>query len=137
MTAFEILLVEDNPGDIRLLKEALAKSNLSYTLNVISDGIDAMAFLQNIEAYVNAPRPDLILLDLNLPRKNGLEVLDEIKKDNNLASIPILLMSTLDELGMFNVDNHLADGFIRKPSEMSEFDQVIEVIQKFGFNASF
>ena len=79
MNAFEILLVEDNPGDARLMKEALAESNLSYNLSVVSDGVDTIAFLQHLDRYVDAPRQS-ILLDLNLPRKNGLEVLDEIKK---------------------------------------------------------
>ena len=97
MNAFEILLVEDNDGDARLMREILAESTLSYNLSVVSDGVQAIAFLQHLDGYSTAPHPDLILLDLNLPLKNGVEVLDEIKKDTRLQSIPILLLSTLDE----------------------------------------
>lgn len=136
MNAFEILLVEDNPGDARLMKEALAESNLSYNLSVVSDGVDTIAFLQHLDRYVDAPRPDLILLDLNLPRKNGLEVLDEIKKDASLYSIPVLLLSTLEEMGMFNLDDHLADGYVSKPNNLSDFNLVIDAIRKLGFNSS-
>src|SRR5260221_8817941 len=136
MNAFEILLVEDNDGDARLMREILAESTLSYNLSVVSDGVQAIAFLQHLDGYSTAPHPDLILLDLNLPLKNGVEVLDEIKKDARLQSIPILLLSTLDEKELFNVENLLADGFVIKPSGLSEFHLVTDAIQKLGFHTS-
>jgi CheY-like chemotaxis protein len=136
MNAFEILLVEDNDGDARLMREILTESTLSYSLSVVSDGIQAIAFLQHLDRYLTAPHPDLILLDLNLPLKNGMEVLDEIKKDAHLQSIPILLLSTLDERELFNGENLLADGFVAKPSDLSEFHLVTDAIQKLGFHNS-
>jgi len=136
MNALEILLVEDNDGDARLIREILSESTLPYSLNVVSDGIQAIAFLQQLDGFSTAPRPDLILLDLNLPLKNGVEVLDEIKKDAHLQSIPILLLSTLDDRELFNAENLQVDGFVNKPSNLSEFHLVIEAIQKLGFDNS-
>ena len=138
MNALEILLVEDNDGDARLIREILSESTLPYSLNVVSDGIQAIAFLQQLDGFSTAPRPDLILLDLNLPLKNGVEVLDEIKNDTRLQTIAILLLSNLDESErkLFNVENLLVDGIVNKPSDLSEFHLVIEAIQKLGFDNS-
>src|SRR2546428_9258345 len=86
----EILLVEDNPGDARLAEEALKDGNLNSNLSVVEDGVEAMAFLHHESEYADAPRPDLILLDLNLPRKDGREVLAEIKEDPDLKRIPVV-----------------------------------------------
>src|SRR2546428_10484183 len=90
----EILLVEDNPGDARLAEEALKDGNLNTNLNIVEDGVDAMAFLRQESEYAGAPRPDLILLDLNLPRKDGREVLAEVKQDPDLKRIPVVVLTT-------------------------------------------
>ena len=91
---FEILLVEDNPGDVRLTQETLKDFKALNNLNVTGDGVEAMAFLRREGKYVNASRPDLILLDLNLPRKDGREVLSEIKVDDQLKRIPVVILTT-------------------------------------------
>lgn len=90
----EILLVEDNPGDVRLTMEALTEGKVANQINVAIDGMEATAFLHRVGKYLNAPRRDLILLDLNLPKKNGREVLAEIKMDPNLKYIPIVILTT-------------------------------------------
>lgn len=118
------------------MKEALERSNLSYTLSVISDGVEALAFLQHLDQYATAPRPDLILLDWNLPRKNGLEVLDDIKQDISLRSIPVLFLSSSEEISLFNAKHHLADVYISRPAELSDFSLVIDAIHKLGLNSS-
>jgi len=135
MKTFEILMVEDNAGDARLMKEVLNESHLPYRLSVVSDGVEAIAFLKQVAVYADASRPDLILLDLNLPRKNGLEVLDEIKSYPHLSTIPVLVLTNLEKIGLFNPDNLLADGFVSKPSELNDFGRVIDALQKLGFNA--
>src|SRR5262249_289420 len=96
MNAIEILLVEDNSADVRLYIEAFKGSNLIHHVNVVQDGVEAIAFLRQVETYSHAPRPDVILLDLNLPRKNGMEVLDEIKSDNDLRDIPVVIFTSSD-----------------------------------------
>src|SRR5208337_4281144 len=93
MNPIEILLVEDNPADVRLTREALREEKIHNNLNVVNDGVEAMAYLRRQGAYANAVRPDLILLDLNLPRKDGREVLSEIKKDKNLKCIPVVVLT--------------------------------------------
>src|SRR5579859_2628438 len=90
----EVLLVEDNPGDVRLTEEALKEGRIISHLNVVSDGVEATDFLWRRGKYAKAPRPDLVLLDLNLPRKNGREVLQEIKADPNLRRIPVMVLTT-------------------------------------------
>src|SRR5580700_1522647 len=92
--AFEILLVEDSPGDVRLTREALKDAKMHINLHVASDGIEAMAFLKREGKYADVPRPDLILLDLNLPRKDGREVLEEIKEHLLLKTIPVVILTT-------------------------------------------
>lgn len=134
MKTIEILLVEDNAADARLMKEVLDESGLAYNMNVVFDGVEAIAFLRRVAIYADAPRPDLMLLDLNLPRKSGLEVLDEIKRDGTLKSIPVLVLTNLESIGMFNPDTLLADGVVSKPSGLDEFTLVIEALQKLGFN---
>ncbi len=89
----DILLVEDNPGDVRLTQEALKEAKVKNDLYVVSDGVDAMAFLRKQGAYKDVPRPDMILLDLNLPKKNGHEVLREIKSDDDLKRIPVVMLT--------------------------------------------
>src|SRR5277367_4740629 len=95
----EVLLVEDSPGDVRLTKEAFQSANMAVHLNVASDGVEAMAFLRREGVYANAPRPDLTLLDLNMPRMDGRQVLAEIKKDEKLKTLPIVILTTSESEG--------------------------------------
>jgi CheY-like chemotaxis protein len=131
----EILLVEDNDGDILLTKRALQKSKLSNNLHVVKDGTEALAFLRNKGKYKNAVRPDLILLDLNLPMKNGQEVLSDIKKDDKLKRIPVVVLTTSsrDEDIRKSYDLH-ANCYITKPLNMDQFISVVNSIDDFWFS---
>ena len=128
----EILLVEDNPGDIRLTREALKESKLRNSLNVVKDGIEALEFLRRQGRYASAPRPDLILLDLNLPRKDGREVLAEIKDDDDLKRIPVVVLTTskADQDIMRAYDLH-ANCYITKPVDLNQFLNVVHTIECF------
>jgi two-component system, chemotaxis family, response regulator Rcp1 len=131
----EILLVEDNPGDVRLTREALKENKLSNNLHVVGDGEQAMAFLYKTGIYASKPRPDVILLDLNLPKKNGQEVLAEIKDDEQLKQIPvvILTMSQSEEDILTSYDLH-ANCYITKPLDMAQFIHVVQMIKDFWFS---
>jgi len=128
----EILLVEDNPGDAELARVALRKSKIHNTLNVVEDGESAMDYLHRQGAHTNAVRPDLILLDLNLPRKDGREVLDEIKSDPQLRRIPVVILTTSraeeDVLKSYNLH---ANCYITKPIDLSQFMKVVKSIEDF------
>jgi chemotaxis family two-component system response regulator Rcp1 len=128
----EILLVEDNPGDIRLTQEGLKEGKIFNTLSVVGDGIEALAFLRREGEYADAPRPDLILLDLNLPRKDGREVLREIKSDPNFRRIPVVVLTTsraeMDIIGTY--DQH-ANCYIIKPVDFEQFVNVVKSIENF------
>ena len=128
----EILLVEDNPGDVDLTREALENGKLRNTLHVVRDGEAAMAFLRREGKYAGVPRPGLVLLDLNLPRKNGREVLAEMKSDKNLKRIPVVILTTSkaeeDILKSYNLH---ANCFITKPIELSQFIKVVQAIEEF------
>jgi chemotaxis family two-component system response regulator Rcp1 len=131
----EILLVEDNPGDVRLTQEALKEGKVHNNMSVVSDGVEAMAFLRGEGPYANAPRPDIVLLDLNLPRKNGHEVLAEIKCDPSLKMIPVVVLTTSSA----DEDIHQAYGmhancYITKPVEIGQFIKAIESIDCFWLN---
>ncbi len=128
----EILLVEDNPGDTDLAREALVTSKIQNTLHVVNDGEKAMAFLRNEGKYASAPRPDLILLDLNLPRKDGREVLAEIKLDDDLKRIPVVILtsSKADEDVIKSYNLH-ANCYITKPLDFFQFTRVIQSIEDF------
>ena len=130
----EILLVEDNPGDVRLTTEALKEQKLYNSLNVVSDGVEAMAFLRKEGQYAKVPRPDLILLDLNLPRKDGREVLKEIKSDDKLKSIPVVVLtvSKSDEDILKSYNLH-ANCYITKPVDLMQFMKVAKSVQEFWF----
>ncbi len=133
--AVEILLVEDSPGDVRLTKEALKDSKLYNNLNVVPDGVEAIAFLRREGNYVNAPRPDLILLDLNLPRMDGRQVLQEIKNDDNLKRIPVVVLTTsANETDIFITYNLHANCYITKPVDFSQFMSVVKSIENFWFS---
>lgn len=128
----EILLVEDSPADVRLTQENFKDSKIRNNLHVVNDGVEAMAFLRREGKYVDAVRPDLILLDLNLPRKDGREVLTEIKGDKELKRIPvvILTMSKADEDIIKTYDLH-ANCYVTKPIDLEQFVRIVKSIEDF------
>lgn len=130
--AIEILLVEDNPGDVRLTQEALKENKIRNNLHVAKDGVEAMEFLRRIRDYGESPRPDLILLDLNLPKKDGREVLAEIKSDEKLRSIPVVILTTSDaEDDIAKAYQMYANCYVRKPIDLNRFIEVVRVIENF------
>jgi len=128
----EILLVEDNPGDVRLTVEALREGKVRNRLNVAIDGVEALAYLRREGKYTAAARPDLILLDLNLPRKDGREVLAEIKADANLRTIPVVIHTTsqADEDILRSYNLH-ANCYVTKPVDLEQFITVVKSIEDF------
>lgn len=128
----EILLVEDNPGDVRLTIEALKEAKVINNLTVVKDGIEALAFLRRQGAYAAAPRPHLIVLDLNLPRKDGREVLADIKADDTLKRIPVVVLTTSqDEQDVLKSYNLHANCYITKPVDLDQFVRVVRSIEDF------
>ena len=128
----EILLVEDNPGDVRLTIEALKEAKVINHLTVVKDGVEALAFLRRQGSYTTAPRPHLILLDLNLPRKDGREVLADIKADDNLKRIPVVVLTTSqDEQDVLKSYNLHANCYITKPVDLDQFVRVVRSIEDF------
>lgn len=128
----EILLIEDNPGDIRLVKEVFKDAKLNNNLQVALDGEEAIKMLRQEGEYFKAPRPDLILLDLNLPKKNGREVLREIKEDDELKCIPVVILTTSNaEEDLIETYKHDANCYITKPVDLDEFIKVVKSIQNF------
>lgn len=128
----DILLVEDNPADVRLAEEALKESKVKNTLFVVEDGVEAMAFLRQQGEYAGAPRPDLILLDLNLPRKSGREVLAEVKTDESLKRIPVVVLTASGaEEDIAKCYNHHANCYITKPLNFDQFMEVTKSIEDF------
>jgi CheY-like chemotaxis protein len=131
----EILMVEDSLADVRLTKRALSKSRLPNHLHVVRDGVEAMAFVQRREPYLDAPRPSLILLDLNLPRKNGREVLAEIKADASLRSIPVVVLTTsLAPEDVRTCYQLHANCFLVKPVDLESYTTTILAIEEFWLN---
>ena len=131
----EILLVEDNPADVTLTTEALEDSKMLNHLHVVNDGVEAMEFLHRKGKYENAPRPDLILLDLNLPRKNGREVLEEIRADPSLTIIPVVIMTvSKDEKDIYETYRLHANCYIQKPVKFAEFIEIVKSIETFWFS---
>jgi|SRR5664279_1513278 chemotaxis family two-component system response regulator Rcp1 len=134
LKSVEILLVEDDPADIELTSEALKDSKMRVNLTVVDDGVKAMQFLKQEAPYIDAFRPDLVILDLNLPRKNGREVLQEIKKDENLRSIPVCILTTSnDALDIKKCYEWGANCWITKPIGLKEFSRIVRSIQDFWF----
>ena len=128
----EILLVEDNPGDVRLTMEALKDAKVRNTLHVAMDGVEALAFLRKQGKYAAVPRPDLILLDLNLPKKNGREVLEEIKKEDGLSHIPIVILTTSQaERDVVESYRLHANAYVTKPVDLEQFLKVVGSIEEF------
>ncbi len=134
MEAIEILLVEDNPGDVRLTQEALNDSKLHNNLSIVRDGVEAMTFLKKQDEYEQVPTPDIILLDLNLPRKDGREVLEEIKDDELLRRIPVVVLTTSDaDQDILRSYNLHANCYITKPVDLDRFVQIVQTIENFWF----
>jgi len=128
----EVLLVEDSPADVRLTKEALKEEKLHITLQVVTDGVEAMRYLRQEGKYAQAVRPDLILLDLNLPKKDGREVLKEIKGDENLRSIPVVILTTSkSEVDIIKAYDLHANCYITKPLDLNQFSMVVKSIENF------
>ncbi|MFP4345418.1 MAG: response regulator [Anaerolineales bacterium] len=132
-----ILLVEDNPGDIRLIREALKEEGASPSLAVVNDGEAALAFLHRHPPYENALRPDLILLDLQLPRKNGHEVLAEVKADERLRIIPVVVLTSSEAEGdIFRAYTHQANSYITKPIDLQQFFRTLQSIYAYWFSVA-
>jgi len=127
-----ILLVEDNPGDVRLTKEAFKEAKVNNNLHIVSDGVEALDFLRRKGKYIGAPRPDIILLDLNMPKKNGREVLAEIKADPDLMRIPVLVLTISQaEEDILKSYNLHANCYIQKPVDINKFIDVVKSIEGF------
>jgi len=130
----KILLVEDNPADVRFTQEAFREAKVLNTLHVVPDGVEAMEFLRREGKYAKAERPDVILLDLNLPRKNGYEVLAEIKEDPRLKRIPVVILTTSEaEQDVLKTYNLHANCYITKPVGLDQFIDVVQTIENFWF----
>ncbi|NIM49169.1 MAG: response regulator [Gemmatimonadales bacterium] len=128
----EILLVEDNPGDIRLTEEAMKEGKMRNNLSVARDGVEAMAFLRREGEYADAPRPDVILLDLNLPKKDGRSVLAEIKADPTLRRIPVVILtSSKAEEDILNSYDLHANCYVTKPGDLEQFIEVVKSVEDF------
>jgi chemotaxis family two-component system response regulator Rcp1 len=130
----QMLLVEDNPGDVRLTKETLKDAKLMVNLHVVGDGVEAMAFLRQEGKHASAPRPDLVLLDLNLPKKDGREVLAEIKQDPDLRRIPVVVLtiSSAEEDILKSYNLH-ANAYVNKPLNLEQFAKITRAIEDFWF----
>lgn len=133
MKTLEILLVEDNPGDVRLTMEALKDVGIAYHLNIVRDGAEAIAFLHQEGKYADSPRPDVVLLDLNLPRKNGHEVLADIRTTPTLKDIPVVMLTISraeeDMLKAYNLD---VNSYLNKPINLDQFTHVLRSIGTLG-----
>jgi chemotaxis family two-component system response regulator Rcp1 len=129
-----VLLVEDNPGDVRLTKEILKDAKVRISLSVVEDGVEAMAFLRQEGKYASASLPDLVLLDLNLPRKDGREVLTEIKQDPDLKRIPVVILTISNaEKDILKSYNLYANAYVTKPLDLEQFSKIAKAIEDFWF----
>jgi two-component system response regulator len=138
ITPFEILLVEDNAGDARLLKEAFRDIETPCNINVVKDGVDALRFLYRQDEFFSSPRPDLILLDLNLPRKDGREVLADVKQNESVKSIPVIVLTTSSsEKDIQTAYGLYANSYIKKPVDLDEFEHVVKTIEQFWLKLAF
>ena len=132
LSVIVVLLVEDDPGDVFLVREAFAYNKLHNELHVVSDGVEAIDFLHRRNRHVDAPRPDLVLLDLNLPRKNGHEVLKEIKADASLRAIPVVVLAASEaEEDVLRSYQMGANAFVTKPVDFAGFIEVVRLIDNF------
>jgi CheY-like chemotaxis protein len=132
LTVIDVLLVEDDPGDVVLIREAFEFNNVHNALHVVSDGVEALDFLYRRNEHAGAPRPHLVLLDLNLPRKDGREVLEEVKADESLRTIPIVVLTTSEaaEDVLRSYDLH-ANAYVTKPVDFERFIEVVRMIDDF------
>jgi CheY-like chemotaxis protein len=132
LNAIDVLLVDDDPGDTLMIREAFEHNKVKNTLECVADGVQAMQYLRREGEYANAPRPDLILLDLNLPRKDGREVLAEIKSDPRLATIPVVVLTTsnAEEDVLRSYQLH-ANAYVTKPVDFERFIEVVRQIDEF------
>lgn len=131
-TPIEVLLVEDSPGDVRLTQEAFRDANMSIHLHVATDGVEAMAFLRHEGVHGKAPRPDFILLDLNLPKMDGREVLAHIKEDENLKTIPTVILTTSEsEADIVSSYQLRANCYLSKPVQLDAFERLVKSINNF------
>lgn len=131
----DILIVEDNPGDARLIKEVINGNKIQCQLHLVKDGVEAMNFLNRKEEFSGSPRPDLIFLDLNLPKKDGREVLAEIKTDDNLKQIPVVVMTTSQaEEDILKSYSLHANCYVTKPLDLDQFVNVVKSIEDFWFS---
>jgi CheY-like chemotaxis protein len=132
LTVVDVLLVEDDPGDVLLIREAFEYNKVHNTLHVASDGVEALDFLYRRDGHEDAPRPDLVLLDLNLPRKDGREVLEEVKADEDLRTIPIVVLTTSEAEEDILRSYHLhANAYVTKPVDFDRFIEVVRLIDDF------
>ena len=128
----ELLLVEDNPGDVRLIQEAFKKGRFQNTLHVVSDGEAALDFVRQTGEYVDAPRPDLVLLDLNLPKRSGHDVLGEMKSDEDLQRIPVIVItSSRAREDLIESYSRHTNAYLTKPSDPDEFVDLVRTIESF------
>lgn len=135
LNSIDILIVEDNKGDARLIKEVFYENKIFKSLHFVTDGLDAMDFLYTRGKYKDSKLPDLIILDLNLPKKDGREVLAEIKSDERLKHIPVVVMTISDaDEDILKTYNLHANCYVTKPIDLREFTQVIKTIEKFWFS---
>ena len=131
----EVLLVEDNLGDVRLITEAFKDSKIIKKCHVVKDGIEAFQFLKREGDFSNSPRPDVIILDLNLPRMNGFEVLSELKNNTSFVKIPVVVLTSIDKEEYVKKCYELyANCYIVKPTELKEFEKVVKKIESFWGN---
>jgi CheY-like chemotaxis protein len=130
--SIEVLLVEDSPGDVRLTQEAFREANGAIHLHVVCDGVEAMAFLRREEGYSHVPRPDFILLDLNLPKMDGREVLANIKSDESLKTIPTIILTTSNaEVDIVKSYQLQANCYLTKPVQLDEFENLVKSVNEF------
>jgi len=132
LAVVDVLLVEDDPGDVVLIQEAFEYNKVHNALHIVSDGVEALEFLYRRGRYEGAPRPDLVLLDLNLPRKDGREVLEEVKADRDLRTIPVVVLTTseAEEDILRSYDLH-ANAYVTKPVDFDRFIEVVRLIDDF------
>lgn len=129
-----ILLAEDNPGDVKLTEKALEKGQIQNTLHVVTDGVEAMQFLKREGEYADAPRPDLILLDLNMPRKSGREVLEELQAFESLRRIPVVVLTSSEaEQDIIDSYDRYANAYLTKPVDFDGFADIVRRIEEFWF----
>ena len=132
-----ILLVEDNPGDVRLTREALREGGLAVEMTAVPDGEEALAYLRRDGEHGDAPRPDLVLLDLNLPRKNGVEVLEEIKADPDLRAVPVIMLTTsASARDVSACYDRGVNCYVVKPLDLDDFTRLVQAINSFWFEVA-